>query len=318
MNGVVEPIVPADRPPEDRRPLLGYAMVWTAATLFAVNGTVSKVILESGVSSLRLAQIRSTGALLVLGVVVAVVARRTFRVGRDELVSLAAYGIAGLALVQLLYFVSIRRLPIGIALLIQYLAPLLVALWARYVTHEPVRRRIWAALALALIGLTLVVELWTGVALDGWGVAAALAGAVAFAAYVLMAERAVGRRDPVSLSLYGFLFATLFWALVQPPWSFPFAVVGDDVSLLGNLADWTLPAWALLAWMVVLGTIVPFWLVVGALRHITATRVGIVAMLEPVVATVVAFAWLDESLAAPQLAGGAVVLAGILLAQTAR
>lgn len=318
MHGVVEPLVPAEGPPEERRPLLGYAMVWTAATLFAVNGTVSKVILESGVSSLRLAQIRSTGAVLVLGVVVAVVARRTLRVGRDELVSLAAYGIAGLALVQLLYFLSIRRLPIGIALLIQYLAPLLVALWARYVTHEPVRRRIWAALALALVGLTLVVELWTGVALDGWGVAAALAGAVAFAAYVLMAERAVGRRDPVSLSLYGFLFATLFWALVQPPWSFPFAVVGDDVSLLGNLAEWTLPAWALIAWMIVLGTIVPFWLVVGALRHIAATRVGIVAMLEPVVATVVAFAWLDESLAAPQLAGGAVVLAGILLAQTAR
>ncbi len=315
---MVEPLVPAHAPPADRRPLLGYAMVWTAATLFAINGTVSKVILESGVSSLRLAQIRSTGAVVVLGVLVLLAARRTLRVGRDELKFLALYGIAGLALVQLLYFLSIRRLPIGIALLIQYLAPLLVALWARYVTHEPVRRRIWAALALALAGLTLVVELWTGLVLDGWGVAAALAGAVAFAAYVLMAERAVGRRDAVSLSLYGFLFATLFWALVQPWWSFPFGVLAEDVSLLGNLADRTFPAWALMAWMVALGTIVPFWLVVGALRHITATRVGIVAMLEPVVATVVAFAWLDEALAAPQLAGGAVVLAGILLAQTAR
>ena len=310
--------MPAQGPPQDQRPLLGSAMVWTAATLFAINGTVSKVILESGVSSLRLAQIRSTGALVLLGVLVVVVARRTLRVRRDELAALAVYGIAGIALIQLLYFLSIRRLPIGIALLIQYLAPLLVALWARYVMHEPVRRRIWAALALALAGLTLVVELWTGLALDGWGVAAALAGAVTFAAYVLMAERAVRRRDPVSLSVYGFLFATLFWALVQPWWSFPFAVVADDVSLLGNLADSTLPAWALMAWMIVLGTIVPFWLVVGALRHIPATRVGIVAMLEPVVASIVAFAWLDEALGAAQLAGGAVVLAGILLAQTAR
>ena len=303
---------------EDRRPLLGYAMVWTAATLFAVNGTVSKILLEAGISSIRLSQARLTGAFVGLGLVLVVASRRSLRVGRDELPFLAAYGIAGLALTQLLYFLAIRRLPIGIAVLIQYLAPLLVALWARYVTHEPVRRRVWAALALALAGLTLVVRIWDGVALNGWGVAAALAGAVAFAAYVLMAERGVRRRDPVSLSLFGFLFAALFWALVQPWWSFPFEIVADDVSLGGNLAGHAFPVWLLMAWMIALGTIVPFLLVVGALRHVSATRVGIIAMLEPVAATVVAYAWLDESLAAAQLVGGAVVLSGILLAQTAR
>jgi drug/metabolite transporter (DMT)-like permease len=315
---VVEPILPAEAPAQPRRPWLGYVMVWSAATLFAVNGTVSKVVLESGLSSLRLSQARSTGALVALLLGVLLLARRTLHLARDEIAFLVLFGVAGLALVQLFYFLAIHRLPIGIALLIQYLGPLLVALWARYVGRERVRRRIWVALALSLAGLTLVVRIWTGVALDRWGVAAALAGAVAFAAYILMAERAVGRRDPVSLSLYGFLFASLFWAVVQPWWSFPFELVDDRVSLLGNLASRTFPVWGLLTWIVVLGTIVPFALVVGALRHIPATRVGIVAMLEPVVATAVAFAWLDESLAAAQLVGGAVVLAGILLAQTAR
>jgi drug/metabolite transporter (DMT)-like permease len=71
-------------------------------------------------------------------------------------------------------------------------------------------------------------------------------------------------------------------------------------------------------WVIVLGSAVPFALIVGALRHISATRVGIAAMLEPVVATVVAWVWLRESLSAAQLAGAAVVLAGIALAQTAR
>jgi drug/metabolite transporter (DMT)-like permease len=318
MRRVVEPLVPAKDAPLARRPALGYAMVWTAATLFAVNGAVAKVILESGVSSLRLAQARSAGALVGFGLVILLVARRTLRVGRAELLSLAVFGIVGLALVQLLYFLAIRRLPIGIALLLEYLAPLLVALWARFVGQEPVRSRVWAALALALAGLTLVVELWGGVTLDGWGVAAALAGAGAFAAYILLAERGVRRRDPVSFSLYGFLFATLFWALVQPLWSFPLGAFRDEISLLGNLSEWTLPAWALAAWMVVLGTIVPFWLVVGALRHVSATRVGIIAMLEPVVAAIVAYFWLDESLSPVQLGGGGVVLAAILLAQTAR
>jgi len=70
--------------------------------------------------------------------------------------------------------------------------------------------------------------------------------------------------------------------------------------------------------VVVLGSIVPFSLIVAALRHVTATRAGVVAMLEPVVATVVAWPWLQESLSAAQVAGAAVVLAGILLAQAAR
>jgi drug/metabolite transporter (DMT)-like permease len=315
---VVEPIIPATGPAQPARPWLGYAMVWSAATLFAVNGTVSKVVLESGLSALRLSQARSTGALAALLVALLVVARPALRLRRAELPFLVLFGVAGLALVQLFYFLAIQRLPIGIALLIQYLGPLLVALWARYVGGEQVRRRVWIALAFALAGLSLVVRIWAGVALDGWGVAAALVGAVTFAAYILMAERAVGSRDPISLSLYGFLFASLFWALVQPWWSFPFELVDDRVSLLGNLAGRTFPVWGLLGWIVLLGTIVPFALVVGALRHVPATRVGIVAMLEPVVATAVAFAWLDESLAAAQLVGGAVVLAGIVLAQTAR
>jgi drug/metabolite transporter (DMT)-like permease len=315
---VVEPLIPGQSPAGPRRPLLGYAMIWAAATLFAVNATVSKVILESGVSSLRLSQVRTTGALVGLAVVVFAVAARTLRVSRRELAFLAAFGIGGLALVQLFYFLAIDRLPIGIALLIQYLAPLLVVLWARYVGHERVRRRIWVALACSLAGLALVVQFWSGLALDGWGVAAALAGAVTFAVYFLMAERAVGRRDPVSLSVYGFLFAALFWAVVQPWWTFPFELTDGSISLLGRLADRSVPVWALLAWMILLGTIVPFLLVVGALRHVSAARLGIVAMLEPVVATVVAWAWLEESLEPAQLLGGAVVLAGILLAQTAR
>jgi drug/metabolite transporter (DMT)-like permease len=314
---VVEPILKADVERE-RRPVLGYAMVWGAALLFAVNGTVSKVILESGISSTRLVQARTTGALVLLGIVLLLLAPRSLRVTRRELPFLILFGAAGVAFVQWLYFVAIHRLPVGIALLIQYLAPLLVALWARYAMHEPVRRRIWAALALALVGLAGLVEVWDGLTLDGVGVLAALAAALAFAVYLLLAERAVGRRDPFSLSLYGFLFAAAFWAVAQPLPTFPADRLGEQTSLLGNLAETEMPVWALTTWLVVFGTIVPFGLVVWALRHLPATRVGIVAMLEPLVATLVAWAWLNEQLEPVQLAGGGIVLAGIILAQTAR
>jgi drug/metabolite transporter (DMT)-like permease len=315
---MVEPLLRAPDLQTDRKTLRGYLMVSVAAVLFAVNGAVSKVILSTGLSSPRLSEVRSTGAFALLFVGILALRPQLLRVGRRELALLAVFGVAGLVSVQLFYFLAIHRLDIGIALLIQYLAPLLVALWARYAMHEHVRRRIFVALALSLSGLALMVELWRGVVLDGLGVTYALIAAVAFAVYILLAERAVAARDAFSVSCYGFFFAALFWAIVQPWWSFPTSIPGRVISLQGHLAGMHVPVWALMAWMIVLGTIVPFALVVGALRHLSATRAGIVAMLEPVVATVVAYGWLAESLSPVQVAGGLVVLAAILLAQSAR
>ena len=315
---MVEPILPAGAPPRDRRPLLGYGMVLLAATLFAVNGTVSKVILDAGLPSSRLAQIRSTGAVLGFGLVLALTSPARLRLHARELPILVLFGVFGLAFVQWFYFIAIHRLAIGIALLLQYLAPLLVALWARFVYREHVRRRIWLALALALAGLSLVVEIWSGVALDGRGVAACFAAALSYALYILVAEHAVSTRDPISLSCYGFLFASLFWAAVRPWWTFPGSVVARSTPLHGHLSALHAPVWTLVVWMVVLGTIVPFALVVTALRHVSATNAGIAAMLEPPAAAVVAFLWLGESLDSFQLLGGAVVLAAILLAQSSR
>jgi drug/metabolite transporter (DMT)-like permease len=302
-----------DAEPRDRRPLLGYSMVLTAATLWALNGAVSKAILETGISSLRLSEVRSTGALAGLAVFLLVLRPATLKFDGHELPVLVLFGIAGLALVQWLYFAAIHRLEIGIALLIQYLAPLIVALWARFVMHRPVRRRIWLALALALVGLAFVVEIGTGSDLDRIGVAASLGAALCFALYILVAEREVERRDPISLACLGFLFAALFWAVVQPWWTFPTPILNASADLA-----WGLPVWLLMMGMIVFGTIVPFALVIGALRHIAAPRAGVAAMLEPVAGIVVAYLWLGEALGGPQFGGAVLVLAGILLAQTAR
>src|SRR6188768_2442853 len=114
-------------------------MVIAAALLFAVNGTVSKVVLSSGISSLELTQVRATGAFVGFALALALVRPGSLRVRLRELPYLAVFGIAGVAFVQWLYFVSIDRLPIGIALLLEYLAPILIALWAWSVMHEPVR-----------------------------------------------------------------------------------------------------------------------------------------------------------------------------------
>lgn len=315
---MAEPILSASDEPRVRNPLLGYAMVLAATCMWGINGTVSKAILGDGLSSLRLTEVRSTAAALVLAAVLVVTEPSRLRVRRDEVLFLLAFGIFGLAMVQWLYFFAIHRLEIGIALLIQYTAPVLIALWVRFVVKEPVRRRIWVALVLALAGLSLVVDLWSGFSLDAVGAVAALAAAVAFALYILLAEHAVGHRDPVSLLCLGFAIAAVFWAIVQPWWTFPGGIVDDSVTLDGAVFTTTTSVWVLMLTMIIVGTVVPFLLLVGALRHISATRVGVTAMFEPVAGALVAYAWLGESLTTTQLIGGAIVLAGILLAQTAR
>lgn len=315
MSEAAFPVEPAPR----RRPRLGYAMAATAAVLWGINGGISKTILASGLSSERLAEVRSLGAALALVAVLALTAPGRLRLTRRELPYVLAFGIAGLAFVQWFYFLALHRLAIGVALLIEYLAPLLVALWARFFSKETVRRRVWVALGLALAGLALIVNVFGGgTSLSTAGVLFALAGAFAYATYVLLAEHVVGNRDPVSLLAWGFLFASVFWAILDPWWSFPGHLLTSSTSLQGNLAGWQLPVWTLALLMIVFGTVVPFFLLISALRHLPATRVGIVAMLEPVVGAIVGWVWLSESLGDVELLGAAVVLAAIALAQTAR
>jgi drug/metabolite transporter (DMT)-like permease len=105
---------------------------------------------------------------------------------------------------------------------------------------------------------------------------------------------------------------------VQPLWEFPWDVLGETVSLQGNLSEHSAPVWVLVAFVIVVGTMITFSLLTGALRHLSATRASIVATLEPVIATGVAWVWLGESFGPAQLIGGAVVLAGIFIAQSAR
>src|SRR3954465_8380386 len=183
MTEAAFPVEPA----HVRRPRIGYAMAAAAAVLWGINGAVSKTILSTGMSRGGLAQVRALGAAIGLLAVLAVLAPARLRLTRRELPYLVVFGVVGLAFVQWFYFLAIHRLAIGVALLIEYLAPLLVALWARFAYHEPVRRRIWLALALALTGLALIVNVFGGGAsVSTAGILFALGGAFAYALYLLL------------------------------------------------------------------------------------------------------------------------------------
>jgi drug/metabolite transporter (DMT)-like permease len=149
-----------------------------------------------------------------------------------------------------------------------------------------------------------VVEVFDAGAIDGLGVVYALVAAVTFAIYLVGFERVGRSYDAFTTLAWGLGFATLFWLLVSPPWTFP---VGD-LDSAGDIL--------LALGVVVIGTLAPFLLNVTALRHLPAARVGVIATLEPVLATLVAWAIHDEALTGIQIAGGLLVVAAVAWVQS--
>jgi drug/metabolite transporter (DMT)-like permease len=300
-----------------RRPALGYATYLLASTLFSLNGTVSKYLLLDGIFWARLSQLRVTLAFIILVGIVLLTNRPGFRLGRGEIKGILVYGILGIATTQSLYFLSIQRMPIGVSLLFEFTAPIMVALWFKYVMREPVRDRVFVALVLALGGLAMVAQIWQGFTLDAIGLIAAIGAAIALALYFIEGEKLVAKRDPVSLTMWGFGAAAVFWAIVQPWWLFPREKLNSSITFVEGSHP-TLPAWMLIVYMVVLGTVVPFALVLQSLRHLRATQASIVGMTEPVIASLIAFILLGESMTPVQILGGAIVLGAVIIAETSR
>jgi drug/metabolite transporter (DMT)-like permease len=255
---------------------------------------------------LRLAQLRSAGAFLLLFLWLAVADRGLLRVGRRDIPALAFLGIGGLAAVHAAYFVAIGRLQIGAALTIQYLAPLVLLVWLRVVHGRRLRPSLWGAVGLSAIGCFFVVRAYHAGSLDALGVAAAFGSTITFAIYMVGSERSGWRHAPATTLVWAFGFATVFWALVLPWWSFPFHHLGTARGALLGLG------------VVVVGTLLPFVCMVAALRLIPAPRAAVVATLEPALGAV--FAWLlhDEALEALQIVGGVAVLAAVVWVQSHR
>ena len=293
----------------------------SAAVMWSVNGTVAKILLDTSIPSTRLSQLRVSAAFVIIFIILFVIRRHAIRItSRKEFGILALYGILGVTMTQWLYFVAIHLLPVGVALIIEFTAPLLVALWVKFAWNHHVPAAAWVGLCIALSGLVLITEVWNGFSLDPLGVLASVGAAAALALYFLAGEKALHGdvpRDSLSLTMWGFGFATLFWAIFQPWWSFPWEFLAGD-ALPWGAGGTAVPYWALSLWMIVLGTVIPFWVALEAMKHISSQAASATGMTEPVIASIVAWIVLSEILTGWQIIGGLVTLGGIAIAENSR
>jgi drug/metabolite transporter (DMT)-like permease len=272
-----------------------------------VGGVIAKHAFELGIPPSTLAEWRILFAFLVFLVLTLAFRRRDLQaVRRSDLPLLALFGVLGVLAVQLVYYESIQRIPIGVALVIEYTAPLMIlAYWRMRGRH--VGAVLWLAGVLTLVGCYFVVGAYDAQLrqVNAFGAALAAIDALILAAYFLLTEKLVKRYSSWALLCVGFGAAALAWSIIRPPWTLPWSMLTGELALY-------------VVGVVVIATVVPYLFSVAAVRLIPAARVGLTSTSEPVIAAVVAWMLIGQSLEPLQVIGGAIVVAGILVAQSVR
>ena len=180
-----------------------------------------------------------TVAFVLLAGALALVDRRRLRIARADVPRMAWLGFAGVAIVQFSYFLAIERLPISVALVIQFTGPMMVLLWLRLAHGRRLKPSLYGAVALSVAGSALVVEVFDAGSIDGLGVVFALVAAVTFAIYLVGFERAGTPYDAFTTLAWGLGFATLFWLLVSPPWTFPLGELDSAAQRRARRSAWS-------------------------------------------------------------------------------
>lgn len=295
----------------------GLGLALASAFAFGGSGVAAKPLIEAGLDPLHVVWLRVAGAALVM----LPVAWRHRQLVRSRPVLLLGFGLLAVAGVQACYFAAISRIPVGVALLVEYLAPALVLGWVRFVQRRPVTRAAALGVVLAVGGLACVVEVWAGLSFDIVGLLLALGAACCQVGYFVLSDQGSGEPssggaeppNPVGVIAYGLLVGALVLTVVARPWGMDWSVLGGGTAMDGT----QVPAWLLLVWIVLLATVLAYVTGVISVRLLSPAVAGVVACLEAVIATVLAWVLLGEHLAAPQLIGGALVLTGAFIAQSA-
>lgn len=282
----------------------GYLCVVAAALMWASSGTAGKGLFEQGLTPFELVQIRVTLSSLLMALVFGISARKTLTIRIKDLGYFLLLGSVGMTMVQGTYFYTISKIQVAAAILIQYMAPIFVAVYAFCFWKERLTVSKVSAILLAVTGCYLVVggynlEL---LQMNRLGIMGGLTSAVCFAGYSLLGERGMHRYPPWTILFYAMVFSALAWHVVFPPFHYMFA-------------GFSWAQWGWILYIAVMGTILPFGLYFVGINYIRSTRASITATLEPISAGFFALLFLGETLEFLQIVGGILVIGAIVLLQ---
>ena len=285
----------------------GYLYIVVGATLWGVSSVVAKSLFNIGIPPALLVQIRLTLATFTLLILLLIFDRKRIIISLGDLPYFIVLGFVGVAGMQFTYYYTISKIHVGPAILIQYLFPAWVTLYAFFFQKQPFHKEKIASLLLAVLSCYLLVGGYRIdlLRLNKIGIASGIVSSLFNAFYTLYGEKGLKKYDPWTLILYGFGFGAVFyWILISP-----MKVISEGYSF---------KIWMAFLYIAIFSTLIPFGLYFKGIERIRATRASITATWEPVVAGVTAYFVLGEALFPLQVLGGIGVIAAIMLLQMAK
>jgi drug/metabolite transporter (DMT)-like permease len=277
-----------------------------SAIAFGLSGPFGKVAFDAGLSPVRVTTARIVLTAVLLAAFV-LPTRGLPRLRGGGWRVLLGYSLLCVIGSPLLFFIAVARIPVGVAMVLEFLAPVLVALWIRFVRGTRLPAPMWLGTALALIGLAMVAQVFDGLRLDLVGVLAGLGAAVCTAGYYLLGEHAASTGDPLSLTAGSMLLGAVLISVVSPPWTISLSSL-EKPSQFG-------PIWLALVLLAVICTAFAYAAGILALRHLPSSVAAVLGLIEPVVATLASRLVLGQVLTVVQVIGAVVLLGGAAIVQ---
>lgn len=291
----------------------GLALAVLSVAACATSGTLGKALFAAGWSPGAAILVRMGGGAMLLAVPAVVALRGRWHVVREHIGLVAAFGVVAVACSQLFYFQAVSRLTVAVALLVEYLAPVVVVGWAWATTRQ--RPSTWTIVGslVAVAGLVLMVDLGGAVRVDPVGIAWGLGAAACLATYFVLSARQAPGLPAIVLVAGGMAVGTAALALAGGVGLLTLTAPRGPVPLGAGEVSWLVPAVGLAVVPGALG----YATGVVAARRLGAGVTSVVSLSEVAFALAIAWLWLGEVPALVQWVGGAVLLVGVVIVRAA-
>ena len=290
----------------------GLMIALASSAVFGLSGSFAKSLLESGWTTAGAVAVRMLGAAAVLAIPALIALRGRWHQVRSNWRTILLFGFIGVAGCQFFYFNAVERLSVGVALLLEFLAPVLMVLWIWAATRRrPGIRTILGAVA-AVAGLVLVLDLGGSVRIDPVGVLWGLAAAVCLAIYFFITAKQNDSLPPLVLATGGMLVGGTTMAALGLAGILPLGFSTSSVQL----ADWQTAWWVPVAGLVLFSTVLAYVTGIIAARALGSRVASFVSLTEVLFAVLWAWLLLAELPRPVQLAGGALIVAGVVLVRS--
>ncbi|MFE5874716.1 DMT family transporter [Rhodococcus sp. NPDC056506] len=289
----------------------GLIFALLSAATFGVSGPFAKSLIESGWSPGGAVFARVAGGALVMMVIAVATQWNRLRQVSAHTRTVLLYGVFAISGVQLCFFNAVQHLSVGVALLLEYLAPIIVIGWVWITKGARPSVQTLLGAAVALIGAAVVIDVFGSAEISAVGVAWGLAAAACLAVYFVISERADGDLHPVVLAASGLTVSALVIGTLGLVGILPFQFSASNTVV----AEHSVGVWLPVTVLVLVSTVIAYLTGIAAITVLGPTIGSLVALTEVLCAVVAAWILVGESVTALQAAGGAAIIAGLVLAR---